>query len=664
MTSRVSFLNLVKETLRRHLAAVLITALVFFIHVINFFIKVQNVLNVKIALDTMEGSMRAQEMDYILKDLAKITLPSLGNAILAMLIGVYLAFDFFKYMHSKKETDFYESMPIKRNKWFFTLLTSSIGIYLVFSAVAIGIEFGIISAFGFGSGAFAGNLFWNFLCMLGAFLAVYVTTVLAMIMTGHSIIAFLGLGVFVSYIPIIIAYLMPVYAQVFFKTFVFEEPSVSFYYFSPVTLIYKAAYNWNTWNLKEHWTFLLGCFVFALLIGIVAYFLFKQRPSEAAGRAMAFEKINSGIRFLITVPLTLYIGLAFHEMVSFASGAWHIFGILFGGFLVHGIIECIFQFDIKALLSKKGQLLLTFALCLGFVVIFWTDAFHYDDYLPKAEAVESVSFESWLLNEREITWEKLQDGIRGDAVKDALTVVKDLRESSKDKGKREYLDNFTVIYQLKNGAVRKRSYEFYGDTIPKSLDKLSATEEFKNDFCIFYHMDKINISALSVSNGVKSTELKMSSDEMAEFCELYRKELEKQPLSSTLENQTVFELRVDFSLNDYSRVYSERYRIYDNFTETLSYLEKRNIKNFSEDENIIIENMHTYNGKYSTINEGYVEDLELLRQLKEHVVPGEFERRVNMDTYIHCEIRYQLDGKTEYTYAYIEEDVFQKIVDK
>ena len=45
MTSRVSFPKLIIETLRRHLAAVLITVLAFFVHIISFFLNEQNILS-------------------------------------------------------------------------------------------------------------------------------------------------------------------------------------------------------------------------------------------------------------------------------------------------------------------------------------------------------------------------------------------------------------------------------------------------------------------------------------------------------------------------------------------------------------------------------------------------------------------------------------------
>lgn len=577
MTSKISFPKLIKETLRRHLTAVLITTLAFFIHIIAFVICIQNTLDAKFEFDTLLMGMRPQKMEYIIQQLNQITLPNVENMLLAMLIGVYLAFDFFRYMHSKKETDFYESMPIKKTKHFFVLLVSSAGLFIVLSTITIGIELGIVSAFGYGSKTIAGNMFWNFLCMIGAFLALWITTVLAMIMTGHSIIAFLGLGAFVSYIPIIIAYLIPTYSQVFFDTYVFKSVPKS-YYFSPVTLAYKATCTWNMWNLKEHWTYLLGCFVFTFIVGVVAYLLFKQRPSEAAGRAMAFEKINSGIRFLIVVPITLYIGIALHEMVNFASDVWLIFGILFGGFLIHGIMESVFQFDIKALLNKKVQLLITLIICLGFVFIFRADIFHYDDYIPETKDVESVQFDSWLLN-GDSSWSKLQNGITGDDVETALAAVKELRESNESSEEENIYAYFTVTYHLKDGTTQKRAYQFFGDALPESLDKLSTTEDFKDDFCIFYHMDQINIHSLSVYNVVEDedTQLKMNDTEIAKFCEIYREEYEKQSLSDLMENPTMYELYVEFSIigdSGDSHVFCDQYIVGESFTETLSYLEK------------------------------------------------------------------------------------------
>ena len=57
MTSRVSFPKLIIETLRRHLAAVLITVLAFFVHIISFFLNVQNILSQAYVQDVASSSL-------------------------------------------------------------------------------------------------------------------------------------------------------------------------------------------------------------------------------------------------------------------------------------------------------------------------------------------------------------------------------------------------------------------------------------------------------------------------------------------------------------------------------------------------------------------------------------------------------------------------------
>ena len=405
MTSRVSFLKLIRETLRRHTAAVLITVLGFFIHIVTFFMSVQNTLSSTYIEDySVEELVGGQNpaISRIAENLINLCSPKFAYGVFAFGFGAYLAFDFLRYMHSKRETDFYDSLPIRRQTWFKTIFSSCFLLYFVLSAVTTAIETGIIFSTGYGSLAILQAILWNFICMLGAFLVAWFTTALAMIMTGHSIIAFLGFGVFASYVPLILVNLAPAYCARFFDTYVYREPNSNIYYFSPVTVVYKMTNSWFEWDIKEHWNYIIGCFVLALLLGIIAYLLFLRRPSETAGRAMAFENANNVIRFMIVIPLTLYAGLFLEEMATMTSMAWLIFGIVFGGFLLHGIMECIFQFDIKALLSKKKQLLATFIICIAFVFVFWIDLFKYDDYIPYAEDVKIVKMDSNLFGRMNI----------------------------------------------------------------------------------------------------------------------------------------------------------------------------------------------------------------------------------------------------------------------
>ena len=300
MTSRVSFPKLIIETLHRHIAAVLITVLVFFLHIISFFLNVQNILNAKVMEDAVDSYYPARRgAEYVKEGLTSLCSPNVLNMMIAIFLGIYLAFEFFRYMHSRKESDFYDSMPICKEKWFLNLFASSVGLFLVLATVTNAIEFSIVYSVGYGSKHIFMSILWNLICTIGTFAVCWVTTVLAMIMTGHSIIAFLGVGVFACYVPLILANLLPTYCARFFDTYVYREPNPNIYYFSPVTVVYKMTDAWQEWNTKEHWTYIIGCFILAILVGTIAYVLFLRRPSETAGRAMAFEKANDVIRFMI-----------------------------------------------------------------------------------------------------------------------------------------------------------------------------------------------------------------------------------------------------------------------------------------------------------------------------------------------------------------------------
>ena len=665
MTSRVSFLKLIAETLRRHAAAVLITVLGFFIHIVTFFMQVQNILSSTYIeeyslYDVMSG-INPQTERYA-EELFELCSPKLGYGIFAMAFGAYLAFDFLRYMHSKRETDFYDSMPIRRQTWFKVIFTSCFLLFFVLSAITTAIETAIIFGTGYGSLVILQTILWNYICMLAAFLVTWFTTALAMIMTGHSIIAFLGFGVFACYIPLILANLIPVYCSRFFDTYVYRDLNPNIYYFSPVTVVYKMTNSWYEWIIKEHWTYIIGCFVLALVIGIIAYILFLRRPSEAAGRAMAFEKANNVIRFMIVIPLTLYAGLFLEEMATMTSTAWLIFGVVFGGFLLHGIMECIFQFDIKALISKKRQLLATIIVCIAFVFVFWIDLFKYDDYIPDADDVKVVQIESNLFGRVNSEWELERDWIQGDLVKDAIIVAREIKDSEMpSEDAYYYMDHVTFTYIMKNGREIKRDYSYDASKASENISKLYATEDVKDDYCVLYNIDRNDILALSVNNGVINQNLSLSNEELNECIDIYLEEYSKLELKQVLTEKSEFELNVEFQLENQEYPTSERYNIYSSFTKTIAFLKEKGVKSFHESDNITITNMEIYGNKYEDTSI-FVSDLEQLKELKPYIILDDFNNHEISDEYLYGEIQITTENGISYSGFFIKQSDLDKVI--
>ena len=669
MTSRVSFLKLIVETLRRHIAAVLITVLGFFIHIISFFMNVQNILSSEYISSYDVFSSVHPDIDNFVEDLCELCSPNLTNGIIAMIFGAYLAFDFLRYMHSKRETDFYDSMPIRRQTWFKTLFTSCFALFFALCAITIGIEIAIVFGTGYGSLGALQNMLWNFICMIAAFLVTWFTTALAMVMTGHSIIAFLGFGVFASYVPLILVNLIPVYSARFFETYVYSDLNPNVYYFSPVTLIYKMTNYWITWTIEEHWNYIIGCFIFTLIIGIITYLLFLKRPSEAAGRAMAFEKANSVIRFMLVIPLALYAGLFLEEMATMTSTAWLIFGVAFGAFLLHGIMECIFQFDIRALISKKKQLFVTILFCLAFVFIFWADFLKYDDYIPDADDVKMVKIESNLFDYRDdVEWYNERDWLQGELVDDAIAVARDIKNVElPSEDEYYYMDYITFTYTMKSGRKVQRAYSYDANKAPESLNKLCVNPDFKDDYCVLFSIDRDKLQLERINNGVEYMPLNLSEDEANEFVDIYIEEYTTLELSQILTDTAVYELYIEYQGDNANDIAGASYYIYPSFTKTIAFLKEKGIVNFYESENITLTNMEIYD-YYQNHKEDYetqslyINDQNHLNELRQYMILNNLTDYGKLDGYLYAEVEVKSEAGIKYISVYVKKSDIDKVI--
>lgn len=634
MTSRVSFVKLYKETLQHHLASLLITVFVFVVHLIAFFLNLQNIISA-------DWISSVRDTEYMIEEITQMCTPNLTNGILAVLMAIYLAYDYFRYMHSKRETDFYESLPVARKEWFKTLFVCCFSIFSILCTITIGIELAMVFGFGFGSFVILQNMLWNLLCMIGIFLATWVTAALAMIMTGHSIVALMGFGVFSSYAPLLLQYLIPAYAATFFDTYVGLRSESFLNYFSPISLAYKLTRDYNyLWNISEHSGYFVGVWIFALVVGVIAYLLFLRRPSEAAGRAMAFEKSNSAIRMLLVIPFALYIGLFLRSMSVFASDAWHIFGILFGAFIIHGLMECIFQFDIRALFSKKKQFLITLLICYGFAFIFWADVFHYDEYVPQQNEVEAVyisdnSFDYFSVYGE---WDDSKDGIRGEYLDEALTIAKELSTAPPVNENAGYL---TFAYQLKNGTTKYRNYNYDVTNISETFDRLFATEEYKNDICPLYTTNRDEYTAILYTNGISDHVLELTDAKRDELLDTYLEEYTALTLSQHYLEPVLLQIGFQQAGDEnesYKHYNTEYFSVYANFEKTLDLLKQYGAQTLYEAEDVKLISIDFYDEK-----DGHQEiaftDYPQLRDWQNHMMLCEFNHSLYSDDWIYCTLK-------------------------
>lgn len=618
MTSRISFSKILREEFKHHLVSIFLVVLWFLAEIMFFYFEIQSLI-----------ARRGDELEYIKDALASKGEPVIEAMFSVMFLGVFLAAEYFSYLHSRRKTDFYLSFPVKRSVQFLMGIVVSGLIFILPCILAAGAETVIGYATGFATAEFMINMLWRTLCKILAFVAMWVTMALAMVMTGNLVVALLGLGAFCSYIPVFIKYILPLYQEFFYETYanVVGRMEQAWYYFSPVSLVTGMAGRYFDWELSEHVNYLVAIVVFIILIGGLAYFLYLKRPAEAAGRAMAFEKVNTILRFLIVIPLALYFGF-FLSQLSRGGNAkiWLVVGIIAGTVLIHGIVESIFHFDLKKMFSKRKHLLITIAGCLGFVLILQLNTSRFNSYVPDETEVERIIFSvdnefvHFYVDEAGPNGES---GVSGEHIGSVIQMVEnaiELNENIYTYDSEEMLGQLTVKYQLKNGRVKKRKYNTF-DMLDEEnralLDSVMATEEFKKDYYGLYEKELSLVEEMYYDNGYSSEKLLFTEEEKKQFVDIYLKELSALTFTEMETVERVGAVRIVWFDSQ-----MEEYYIHANFKETLEFLKSVGVDVSSPLEKATVVSVEFYEKYYEDYTEpGFlVRDQEILEELKDEFV--------------------------------------------
>ena len=383
MTSRSLFFKYMKENTKQRIWSLALTLLLCF-----FAFPVMTALWSSTAFrpENLNSSLPADlalaqaQRDFARDMLRMYSMKGGALAFMLTIAAVVLAASGFAYLHSKKKTDFYHSLPIRREmlyavtclNGFLYMAVAYIG-FLTIAAVMIRVK---------GVPFDWGSLYLASVEHLCFFALVYMTAILSMLLTGNLVVGLLGTGVLFSWGPVICMTISAYFSE-YFTTFYGDD---SFLLAlsertSPVAWYVKACMSSQPGRMA------LWALVAAVVLFVLGMLLYRRRPSEAAGHAMAFPITEPIIRFLIVVPSSLLLGAMFHAMMY--EDGWTVFGLVCGLLLVSCIIEIIYHFDFKSLFAHKRQLLVS-AVFVGVVfAVFRFDIFGYDRYLPATEKLAS-----------------------------------------------------------------------------------------------------------------------------------------------------------------------------------------------------------------------------------------------------------------------------------
>ncbi len=411
-----------------------------------------------------------------------------GRYPIVMLIffitAIVMGISTFAYLHNKKQVDFYHSLPVKRNLWFAVHISTGIlipaGIYLIAASVSLvvagvnGVRLSVIFPYAI-HGFFFHILYY---------ILIYITVVLAVIMTGTKLAAILGTAVFFIYFPAVSGLMVSFYA-LFFDTYYYGAPTIWNKVVSKISPIYELILAVSDGVAIGH---VVGTAGAILGLGLISFLLYQKRPSEAAGKTMAFAWSKGIIKVFLVIAFGLTGGLFFYSIRD--TLAWLVFGVIVGVVISHCVIEVIYHSDFKKLFCHEKTMAACMAVGLLISLAFYFDFFRYDEYVPSDSQVaySSIDFgnDHWvsytyyfdISDERE---DVLTRGRITDQTEAVLGIAQEgIRQLDKDISfDYDQWSNVVICYTMKSGRKVYRQYYMYLDPVMDLADQIYLDLNYK-----------------------------------------------------------------------------------------------------------------------------------------------------------------------------------------
>lgn len=427
-------------------------------------------------------------------------------------IGILAAWSGFAALHSREKTDLLHSLPVRREKIF--LAKASVAAL----DLAIPAVLGCLSVLGVA--AVQGLLGTPFLLAAMRQTAVVIVfglmtwavAGLAMLLTGQLLVGALGTAVLIGIGPLI-AVLCKNYAETFYDT-----------YYPAVRFSQSAAWRFTSPVLGALYTATAGVPLLpaavvtaALLILILA--VYKRRPSEAAGRAMAFRVPAELIALVLCFTGAIASGIFFRIVGANKSDLWFVFGLVFGLLVIWAAIRVIYTMDLRSIFSHGATLALAAVLTCGFAAFFRLDLAGFDTYLPARDSISSIDIlpgAEYEDLESSVKWQSRLEHMKmgcDDELYGFLTKMTTNHEKSHDGGvtpedngtQYNVIVPVTVRVQTKNGRWYTRCYQMRFADISDDLASLYSRDAYLNALYPIRELETIDASSLAADSAVSGT---------------------------------------------------------------------------------------------------------------------------------------------------------------
>lgn len=597
MISRNLFCRLQKEDIKRRPWPVVLVFLLFFLALpVSCAMTIEN-----------QAGNELYDAEYLAQMLTNAV--GVGNVaiiLISILGAVIFGLSGFFYLHSRKKVDLYHSMPVRREVQYAVIYVNGLGCYVVSYLINLLLCFLLLQMNGFmDSGIFMGALAAIAINVV-FYSLIYTITIIAVMLTGNIIVSCLGTAVFLAYGPLLV-FVRAIYFGEYFATYYGGDIDTAiFNTLSPIGIYLVTGFRAS--SVKESEIIWMLIKVSAVTVALIAcsVFLYKKRPSEAAGSAMAFDFVKPIIKFMLVVPLSLGGGILFQYISGSRALEWNIFGTIFTMIIIYAVIEMIYNFDIRSAFRNKIQFAACAAAIAAVVMVFRFDFIKYDSYLPGKDKVESmsISFEgmdenlSYVpgMDEQGLAYSRVLTNrydyeIEGMELTD-FTSVYELAElgaaraeeisadhhrngafysnaSGSSEQERQY--RYYVKFKLKSGREIYRVYSVPADEAEAMVSDLYGDTKYKEAHYSVYRYKMEDINTVHCWNINTGNEITVNRGGIEKLLELYREELKGLTWDERTAENPVAVLNIE------SKMSNEEYFIYSGFEQTIAFITEQGL---------------------------------------------------------------------------------------
>ena len=514
---------------------------------------------------------------------------------LAILIGM----QGFVYLHNKRQVDFYHSQPVSRKRRFAVLWFNGIVIFIAAYLINMLLGMAVVAVFGcMSTVVFIGSV-KAFSLYLLLFLGIYHLAIMAVLLTGNTLVSLLSMVLLLGYE--LAARAMTVFmASIFFITYGNgQENKIFATWFSPIVTIYKYIILGD--NQSNYWRYAeetvsygktaIELFILAVVFGIASFLLYQKRASENHGNSISFPKIKEFLRF----ALLLVFGSFSTYAVYYVTGeniALGIVGAIISIALGHAIIQLIYEVDFCAIRRKWVTAAISLVAVIVVFLGFKYDWTGYDSRIPKQAKVESV-YVSLVAEGFGNSNYVMMDGTevfhqykaRRMEITDLDTIYKLLENRERIKRTTRTFDGTYEIvemtFRLKNGKTQYRNFYLKYEENLGLLNEIYHMQEYQmanNQVLEEDFVKKYRIVSATYNNGSDNGATTPIDADIQALVEAYKKDVENASYTEVYYNYPKAQISlmgIGFQNEEYRNAWN--ILIYDSYENTLALLKESGI---------------------------------------------------------------------------------------